>query len=227
MLVTLGVIAVLLAVVLPAVSGVRSRARQAVVLADLRTHAATFAAYSGQHRTMPAPTKRGEFTTTLVADGRAYGPYSYFDAHRAWPIAMAADWYGGGWRGGVFVTPRLRGAGFDGAQYLYPCAFLAAPEFWNARTRAGGAQFRVVRPEEVRFPSAKAVIVENGAVLVVDGRLGVGMADGSARMVAGRERVAGYHRGDGYQFASDGAVHYFDGPALLHTVDGVRGVDVR
>ena len=52
------------------------------------------------------------------------------------------------------------------------------------------------------------------------------MVDGSARELAWNQRLSGYDRGDGFQFASQGAVHYTDSPPLLHTLDGVAGRDV-
>lgn len=231
------VAAILAALVFAAIGGVRQRARETLSLANLRSNAQVFAIYSNDFKgEFPWFTRPGAFSTSIQAGGRIFDGLSFFDAHRTWHLALCDQYLGGDFRGGALFPP---GSALTGVanwpmftSYAYPCSLVTDAEYWDPLTRSGGAQFHAVRQDQVRTPSSKALLVQTwfeGARDPATGGRGVPLStcDGAARSIARSRILPGYDKGDGYDFRDQGAVHFADEPALLHTLGGVRGRDIR
>jgi len=244
-LVAVGIVAVLVLLLAGPLAEFRREGRRAVSYSNLRTHAAMFSMYANDHAgVLPSFTKEGFYSSLIHGGGLAtWG--SYFDAFRTWHIALADGYYDGNALSESLFPPNFRASDDPYGwpiytAYAYPCAFIADPAFWNPYTRTGPEQWRATRLSEVLFPSAKALIVQTWPFMEREGPTGgstrpnpyrplpVALADSAAiNANESLRRLPGYKKGDGYDFANQGAVHYSDSPPLLHTTDGVRGRDVR
>ncbi len=232
-LVGVAVIAVLLAVSTVSLRHARGAARLAASLANIQSNAQAFHLYSGDFSdVLPYFTHGFANGATLTGGGSAIGGVRYFDAHQTWPIALADGYFNGSAALRVFRTPRVA----DGLprvliqpDYLYGCVFIASAEFWNPSTRTGPSQFGATRLNEVVYPDSKALLSEDPSRLPTaeSSLLVTSFCDGAARPTPRAQWNNGYERGDGPQFMADGAVHFSASPWPLHTVDGVRGRDVR
>jgi len=162
---------------------------------------------------------------------------SFFDAHHTWHVALADDYYGGDARSDVFSPPQYlkNGGSVAYTPYLYGCVFITDSQYWNPYTRTGPEQYNATLVDHVSYPSNKALLFDYGSYLqeVEDASnpwaipMTAAMCDGSIGTFTGRDYLEGYEKGDGFQFMYDGAIHYADIPIFLHTLDGVRGRDVR
>lgn len=237
-LVIIAVISVLLALLTSAIRGTRDRARQAVSLANLRSHAQAFTAYLGDFRdTFPFFTTPWQ-SRTLTGGGVELEDAVFFEAHHTWHIVFAEMGYTGSVESKVFWPPRFLSEDGGGwpffTPYNYPCVFITEPEYWNPYTRMGPIQYRATWASQVIFPAAKSLVVERWpyeARVASSGqmrhKLPVAFCDGAARTVRWNERAPEYEGADGIQFVPAGAVHFVSNPPLLHTIDGVRGRDVQ
>jgi prepilin-type N-terminal cleavage/methylation domain-containing protein len=239
LLVVLAIIALLVSILAIGLKSIRERARRAASMANLRTHVQVFGTYTNEHRSVfPYFTKPGLSETYLIGGGIETHKLPYFAAHKTWHIALADGYYTGDARSKLFLPPGYQNTtSFWPYEipYLYGCAFIAHPEYWSPYSRIGPEQYQPTRTDWVTYPSEKALIVESWPFVErvqadedqTEHFLYAGMCDGSARKLSAYERMHGYWRGDGLQFIMDGAVHMTDWPPLLHTLDGVRGRDVR
>ncbi|HWQ28050.1 MAG TPA: type II secretion system protein [Dehalococcoidia bacterium] len=239
-LVVLGITGALVALLIVGVSAARQRGRDAVSASNLSQHTKAMTAYADDHREFyPYFTEVGFMSGTLTGGGVTVEGVSFFDAHCTWHIVLADSYYRTPAWSGVFYPPRFPESEGSGAPwttpYFYGCCFIAEPAYWDRRTRTGADQFRGNRVSHVVFPSAKALIIESWPFAArvrtpadaVQHALPVTTCDGGVRALAWDRRMGGHELGDGYHFAAEGAVHYTDFPPLLHTLDGVRGRDVR
>lgn len=232
-LVAVAVIAVLLAVSTVSLRQARGAARLAASLANIQSNAQVFHLYSSDFSDVfPYFTHGFGNGATLVGGGIALGGVRYFDAHHTWPIALADGYFNGNATLKVFRTPRVA----DGlplvlmeSDYLYGCVFIASAGFWNPSTRTGPSQFGATRLSEVVYPDSKALLSEDPSRLPISesSLLVTSFCDGAARPTPRVQWRSGYERGDGPQFMAEGAVYFSAPPWPLHTVDGVRGRDVR
>lgn len=239
LLAVLAIIAIVLSIAVSILSHARADAKKGITFSNLRTHAQMFSAYaSDSGDCYPYFTRPGFASTTLVTRGMSVA-VSYFDAHRTWHLALADGYYGHSPFSRVFVSPEY--SDDDGGiwplytPYHYACVFIADPRYWNPTTRTGPDQFAATRTAHVLFPSSKSLIIDTWpfqrAFAGVGKRrasleLAMVFADGAARTLRGGSWQNGYEKGDGYEFESDGAIHYTDLPPMLHTIDGVRGRDI-
>lgn len=218
-MVTMVVIAVLVAIALPALRYARESARDAKLKSDLRSAADAFTAYSTDHAgRLPHFTPPRELDT----DPWGYWP-RYFEMHRYWPIFV------GPYLGLAFDDPVFRPAPDKDwtSAILMPCAFLADPAFWIPERRTFGlAQLVPAKLDGTSFPSDKSIAVYWPADRTQTAWPGVAAAfvDGSAATVPPKRRVAGYPRGDGATHQPY-ASHFGDSPPMLHTLEGVLGRD--
>ncbi len=231
--------AVLIALVTGALRGARSAALDTVSDSNLRQHAQSLTSYSTDYRVWPHFTQIGWGVATIEGPHISVPLVSYFDAHHTWHLILAEPYYSVSETSDVFFPPRFKedsGGGYPSyTPYHYGCVFIASPEYWNPRTRMGPTQYRATRPDEVLYPSRKALVSESWPYVPramertgLDGpALPVAFIDGSARGIKPEHRNNGYERGDGFQFQDSGAVHMIDWPPTLHTFDGARGRDVR
>lgn len=237
-------VAVLIALLAPSLGRVRSAASDTVSLSRLRSHAATFAMYTADamdawpYFTDPSAT----YSVVRNPDRGAAYEISYFNAHRYWNVALASAYFDGEHVSEVFTSPHDPGfyatrGPYVFTTYFYGCAFIARPAFWNESTRTGPRQWRPTRSHEVTFPSSKALLFSafpwysrfsRGA----DDRLEptgatpaalVATTDGRAGAFAMSQLGPQYPGADG---PFHGAVHFHAFDPTLHTIDGVNGRDV-
>lgn len=236
-LVTILVIALLIAIALPALAAVRARSRTVVSLSNLRQHASAFAAYAGDWKdTLPRFIEpNGDHR---LAETAATGPFPYaFEDHYPyfiqsifWPFVMARSGYESlPWNAELFYPPGadiLAGAELErDMPYQYSATFVSAPAFWQQTTRTGPDQWVGVRFADVRYGSNKILI---STVMRPDGRPAeahLGYADGSADQRSPGDVEPAYPGGEGN---FEGAWSPFTGwPLGSHTISGVHGRDVR
>ncbi len=238
-LVVVAVAALLISISVLAISGVRGRSNSMKSLANLRSNAQVIATYVSDSKGIyPRFTEIGAFGSTVSGGGLEIAGLSYFDAHKSWHIALADVYYDARATSEALFPPGYEKAGGPRwpyeTGYFYPCSFIARPEFWNLLSRTGPQQFGSTSVQGVVFPANKTLFVQHwfapndrNANAGVYQQIPSAFCDGSASEVAWSNRLEGYPKGDGYEFQNDGAVHFVDSPSLLHTIDGVRGRDVR
>lgn len=233
-LIVLAIVVVVLSLAVPAFFGVRTKSRQAAVLASLRTHATHFSSYAQEYQgSVPqlAPAEPGDFTVQPHNFSQPLG-FRYMWSWGFWHFALAGKYYDEGVFSRAFYAPGEPVG--STTSYHMSCAFLAVPEYWNPTTRTNPSQWRTMRLDDVQFASSKSLILSDAPQPIDDqGRLnqylasGVHMAmvDGSASHVSTGRIAPGYFRGDGPEAEP---FHQNDGwPLGAHTIDGVRGRDIR
>ncbi len=233
-LVVISIIAVLIALAMPALSKMRARAQYSKSLANLRTHVQAITAYTidwkDSHPHFADPTRaKSSFHSACFDDGE--GTIYYFNQAETWHLVLGPTYYGG-CGSSAFIAPELLAQGQRSgsiSQYIFACVFQAAPEFWRRSTQVGPSQWRNTRSHEVSFPDKRSLIwashpwdyqftLEN----IPKSRLG--FVDGSAAdvpsLLGGRDEFSGcagpYEGG-----VHSGATY---APAM-HSLDGVRGRD--
>ncbi len=228
-LVSIGIIAVLVAILVPGVASVRNSAIDAASLANLRTHAQIVSVYAVDHNDRAPYFADPDATFSVV---RAHGRtivFEYFGSSEIWPYALVDQYYQFGLDDGMGIFAR---PGPEVPVYQYSPTMITRPQFWNDRTRSVG-QLRAVRLSETRYPSAKAVFLEwdpqRGLPIWTmehmhrNERWAFALVDGSARRFDRAAMVRPYPRGEG---TSHGARFNF-GIVGMHTVDGILGRDVQ
>ncbi len=227
LLVLLTIIALLMSLLLPTLAGVRSRAVALASLSNLRQHAAMFASYSLDNAEQYPYVTDPDATYTILRSGDIVKEALYFDAPWYWNIALAEGYYDADYRHASFRPPRTDPTPFT--YYVYSATFLAAPEYWNEETRTGPNQWRSIRASEVLHPAQKGlfrdmyVIRETDNGFAVGEGVRVGFVDGSARSVPARDLTRPYPKGEGDWWGC----RYQGGVHIMHTIDGVRGRDVK
>jgi len=232
MLLVISIIGLLLSLLLPSLAGVREQARKSVDLSNLRSHTQSFSNYTIDWDGMwPFFTDPTQERTELVYREHRQNTL-YFGATIYWNFALA-DYYGGQLFHPSMYPPQ------DDDWYYYSQSFIARPEYWNAFTRRGPAQWKPTRASEVKHASAKGLLlrrisIEEWASIdshpdggtwahrITDYR--VGFVDGSAGQHAVQDLEPGYLGGDGRP-EWQGVVTTFGFP-ISHTIDGVRGRDL-
>lgn len=241
LLVTIAIIGLLLGLLLGGLRLARDQGRRAVSLSNLKTHAQVFAIYTGDYSGyFPYFTAVGAFNNTLEGGGIILEGISYFDANSTWHIFLADDYYTGSVEAGVFFPPNyVEGGGGNWpimTPYNYGCVFIASSRYWNPYTRMGPSQYQGMRTDSVLYPSSKVLILESWPLTrdIQDApdKLAVplpsALCDGSAQLARPIDYRPGYKKADGWwKFRDYGAVHSNDWPPFLHTIDGVRGRDLR
>lgn len=231
LLVVIAVVALVLSLAAPALSGVWDRAKSARTLANLRSHAINMIAYTGdwdgQFLAMTDP--RDEITT-IEMDGRSY-TLTYWAPTVAWPLGLLDEYYGGN-----MGHASLLGDDDDVAQvwgnwgYKLSASFLARPEFWNPSTREGINQLGSTRLSDVTFPSRKGMFVPYDDMPSSDYKSSlpnlvwhIGFVDGSASPVKQGDLRPGYKTAE----SGIGSGGFWYGRPVMHTLDGVHGYDLK
>lgn len=238
------IIGVLLALALPLTRQLRAAAWKTDSLTNLRTHSTAFAAYTSDYRGMFP-----NFAKPVVATGLGEfmiggGPVqkAYFLQSEWWNAFLRATYYNGiPSNSKVFYPPdspiRRQTSEYpdDVVGYPYACSFVARPEFWNAKTMTGPAQYGPTRVDEVAYPGRKILLSKRftddemndpaiRAKLIAD----VALVDGAAQTRALRLVQPGFvaHRmWDPPRSMT--LLHSPDDPAGGHTIDGIRGRDIE
>lgn len=241
MLVTVGVLAVLVGLVIPAASQIRAQARRAGALTSTKQFVSTFLAYSNDYKDVfPFLLNTEPYSNPGIQLPTAPPTICRVDSHFTqsfmWSALLKDTYLDGRCDGPDFQLYSSNNTHTCWPSLLYSCSMLASPEFWNLNTRVGPEQWRPVRAGQVRFPSAKVILFENYAddervyigaytYLAVDRRpIVMGLVDGSAR----------YVRPDQFGQSCFGLGTWPGYPLLTtrstlpvnFTLDGVRGRDI-
>lgn len=225
LLIVIAVLGVLLALSLPALRGMRSSARNVAAEATIRQHSTLIGTYvhdfKDSYPWLGLPDQNG-MLTLLRQTGEPF-TINYFETCSAWPSAMTS-YYGDSWPHPSQAYP-VRRNGL--ALYLYSCALITDPAFWNERTRQGVSQWRATRATEVSDPSRKALLtsaveVEPYPRWVKEG-LTMAMCDGTVGSYPKHRLADPVPSGDG---TCPGFFH-IRGYYGLDTPDGVRGRDIK
>lgn len=152
LLVALAIVALLIAILTPAIGAVRTRARNALDASNLRQHTMVMAQYVADwHDTHPIflDPRRARSTMTWDSRGRVFDETSYFLSCLAWPVALADAYYGGSIAEDAFWLPdeplsRAESGSYTllTTSYNYPLCLSGAPpvlESVHARRRSGRA----------------------------------------------------------------------------------------
>jgi hypothetical protein len=237
MLLCIVVVALLVALALPAVGRARARADEAVTLANLRSSHGVLAAYGNDHRESFPDflNPKVEINFVRLADGRVVQIDRYFFASWFWYLPLVDFAYDGVLRPrSIYPGETLRRFGPGGPSFYMPCVFFAHADFWTPETRTGPEQWGGTRWPDVQFPAQKFLLTsyfnfhfeeltphgERGS----ETRVPFVAVDGAARVArAGRIRP-GMISGDGW--FPPGSLHTFEWHPGQHTLGGVRGRDI-
>ncbi len=224
-------LAILLAMISPSFSSIRSRARGTKSLAQLKQHAGVFASYTVANRDFFPYITDPRVTWTVLRDPERDLALlvPYFGAYSVWNIPLAHEYYGGDSLSQVFQSPDEVEGVMPRTSYWYSCSLIADPRFWNPRFRTGPQQRRAVGAHEVSFPAQKAILVDSvpwrtDFAMQQQIPCRVALADGSASTIAPGRLGEAHPSGDS---PGGGAVHGTTWPPIHHTLDGVRGRDKR
>lgn len=242
LLVSLSVVAILIALAIPVIAASRNSAWDAVSMSNLRSHAQASSQYASDHADYYMYFMKPEFSSTLLVEeiDLQYGPALFFWNYTLWHLKLASPYYGYSYDHDIFHDPSQN---FErrpwypfSTSYSFPCAFLGRPEFWDLKTRLEGpSQLTGTRTAEVRFPSNKSLFVKTwpyevtaaSETLGEHARLTAAFADGSSSHAPLQDRIKGVRMGEGVTHVPEGSYHHDDWPPLLHTTDGVHGRDRR
>ncbi len=227
MLCVIAIVGVLLALAVPLILQTRAHAKASRVLQCLRQHAGVFTLYAADHAdAMPVFTNRRE--AAMIAGGACTGrALRYFEGFNYWHCVLAEKYYTVAEASAVFyVGGRVAPGGQT--SYWYSAAFLADPEFWNPSTRTNPSQWNGTRLSSVLFPDRKGLLAQLGVRSpdwkVLERWSGeAAFTDGSTRTLSAGDLIPGVWTGEGNY---DGSFFHIMQP-LMHTVDGIRGRDVR
>lgn len=163
-LVAISIIALLIALALPALSGARGSAQRLKSLTNLRTIGQAFELYSGGGRGLcPAPVE-GRFYPMGWCPGVS-GTMPWWEATSNWPglVAEVLPWPANA--PGVFLAPgavRDFGPGVSTCglppSYSYSASFLGRPELWRPGAPADPGLQKGVSTHEVVFPASKVML---------------------------------------------------------------------
>ena len=170
LLVAIGVIAILLAILLPALAGVRGSARKTVTLSNLKQSHAAFDLYLARYdRTYPW-FEPGTFLKANPEGTQSISP-GYWDLNIYWPMLMheSAPWpehfktfLGSGARTGdqPWLAELGLGQTYRTPSFEYCRAFFARPELFSESATESPDLFRPVRQSDVAHPAAKVLLFD-------------------------------------------------------------------
>lgn len=239
LVIAITILAILIALSIPAIGHFRESARDAQSISNLRQHAGVFASYTASHDDQwPLLIPPSQETIDLGGPE----PRHYFEQFWLWHVFMASNYYDTHHRDQIFLDPRPSwGVHTD---YHYSMAFVADPLFWNPSTRLDRSQRRSTRVGEVRYPAAKSLLLhqpqareleqvhpEAGPIYRMTPSPWVFMAaaDGSAQRTHAWRIARGYFSQNGVipGESTDIRLTFVSQAAPgTWTVDGVRGRDL-
>lgn len=228
------IVGIVVAMTLPSLSIVRLKGREIASQAQIRSHASMMLLYATDHRdAWPAYTYADATSSIIRFDGGSnYTSIGYFQMNNYWPVALADAYYDGRWADKSFRSPARR-PGSDGYHdYYYPCVFIASPEYWNAATRSlPPSQLRGTRVSDVTFPDRKILLLDEQtrSIAWLDNpkqKVVTAQTDGRATSRAFSAFTPGFQSGDGVDLPQYFAAHRGGLYDFLHTIDGVRGLDL-
>lgn len=222
MVLVVAIVGLLGTLLLPALAGARQRARELQVQATIAGHAKVFAVYQTDNRdAFPALVPPGAASSTYFINSEPYTIAGYFGQVYVWQFGLAEQYFDSRVIGPLFQRP-----GRDPwlvTDYRYSASFMADPAFWNYASRIGPSQWRGQRGHAVRFPSSKALLVDDRIMneFYEGGSGAIALVDASARHVGIGDLTAPFPPGEG-----DWPGTWSSGRPGVHTVDGVFGRDI-
>lgn len=187
LMVTIAIIAVLLAIALPALRSVRASAQQGVSLSNLKQNAERFYTHAAGHRTFPvapngAPPNSGEilingdspdlysFLTFPQGGGVTFYYLANFFQWNFYLISLGDEpatttWYSPSLDAPDPSQEQAHDIGYTTwwivpSHYIYSQAFMASPGYFRDPDDRDPSMWRAVRPEETAHPSVKALLFE-------------------------------------------------------------------
>ncbi len=221
------VVGVVTALLAPSLGRVRDSGRKVVTLANLRTHAAVFAAYHTDYRDeYPSLTDAGATYSIIRCESAGFAVKAlYFEASRYWHLALADQYYGGDWASRAKRTGWAPLGRWPATALNWGCSFVADAAYYNPETRLRPpTQLRTIRASEVVFPSAKALMAAHTPWARFRRVIG-STVDGRASEFMPGDLLGEHPTGDGPYY--DYTDHFPADIPMMHTQNGVRGRDVR
>lgn len=220
-------VAVLVSLLAPSLSGLRRSGRDTSDAASLRAHVSAFLSYASDHGdTFPQVTDPLA-SLTIVRQGELAIPARYFDATSLWSVALSDTLYQTAWRDPSFFSRHRTDGPRPFTSFWHSSTLIAGPEYWNALTRTGSRQWRATRTAEVIFPAAKSALFRAEpwplGVSELENNIVSAFLDGHASSISRPQLLPGYPTGEG---PWPGSVFNYSVPTM-HTIDGVRGRDAR
>lgn len=180
LMVVISIIALLIALALPALGGARRAAQQTLALANIRSTGQTFGMYADNYKNLPYVAKGKAASPTPIPVGPdifvvPWWPKGAFVATNQ-PFALSYMWPGvvalfAPWEENykLWISPgrsnTLPADGFDPivsentVSIKYSNSFMASGDLWSARVeRKDESLMRAVSPADVAFPSAKVML---------------------------------------------------------------------
>jgi prepilin-type N-terminal cleavage/methylation domain-containing protein len=175
LLVSIGVIGILLAILIPTLASTRARARETKCLSNLRGLGAAMELYTQRFNgKFPFAIGGQKIDTSPDHDGTRFQQIQKnFDIAINWPglmheVAPWREWYStwvcpGARRktGEPWSPPDDDPLGPSGPSYWMSDSFLARPETWSVGTAPREQLVRAVSVSDVLFPSAKVLMIDD------------------------------------------------------------------
>lgn len=229
---TVAIIALLVSIAIPTLSGVQDASLDTVSLSNLRTHAQMISIYADDHDGYyPYLTDPDAESTEISGAGKTVDE-GFFWLSDFWYLGLTDAYYGSSLDRSLFGYPGPEG----GIVYLYSPTLFSRPRYWNPATRLGPSQWRPVRQAEAAYPSLKVGFTEfrpipeaipfwtQSGPSVHGARHGYGFLDGSARRPPVGSIAPQMLRGDN---APRPHLRFGAGVVGQHTIDGINGRDFQ
>ncbi len=228
MLVTIGIVAVLIGIMIPALSGVRFEAAKTVTLANQRGAFETLTHYMIDHDgEFPYYGTPGTHEAVLEWDGRQIDD-RYWSQPRFWGLYLHTQ----GYEGWTSLGPEAHARSYEERRNDEECAgcgpryeslhvltntLYAEPNFWLEEIEAHKRYHRGMRGSQIAHPSAKAILIMAvyGDPTNPDARTLMHFGDGHGELVRFVDLEPGVMRGH----------MNFSGWPAFSTKHGVRGRD--
>ena len=245
-LITAGVIAVLLGVLVPTLGATRQQAMGVREVVNVREMSFAVTLYGGQHDDSPPVMCRPEYNT-------GYGTDYQVVSIRGAQVRMG--WFTTPYQFHLMFSPSLPfdtliapgnhwgddlldayGTAQEWNDYALTTTLYAAPSYWDRQRQSGPEQFGAQRLGRIEFPSNKGLLMQIADYSSQTAELGLGgiwpagtlcpvaWADGSA----GRVDLTTLEPGEpsGWAWGADPPPSMLDsGPTIMQTKDGVLGFD--
>lgn len=188
LLVSIGIVAILISLLLPPLAGARKMARQTASMSNLRQIGSVFVMYA----------KDSDDLCPAIIEGRMYQisrdmsiGYPYWQVSEVWP-GVIYDYLPFDDAPGVYISPGSWRNEYP-SSYVYSTSFVGSPLLWRSGAEARPEYEQGQRISNVRFPSGKTLLWDNelgyarGEPRRLNGDLGEGaplaMADGSVQVL--------------------------------------------
>lgn len=228
LLVTIAIIAVLVGLSIAGIGAIRRKAAETGTLSNLRQCAAAGIAYTQDYKDQFPYFFDKDLIRRVSCNGADEKPEPFNFVHQySWREVLGQGYLGGS------CTPLVGMSRMPaGDWFIYPCVYLARPEYWSLSTRSGPDQFGGARLTEVLRPDRKSLFVDPSADSIPSTdprrsrpgglRSGFACVDGSSRFLSESNFRRGIESGDGpYPWSW----HNFEFTVAISTVNGVRGHD--